>query len=157
MVIQSRLSLRERVRNFVQRELKFLGGRFPLRTFAERKSTTLLVYFIGSLLALDGIAVADENDYYRIVTIATSQADTQSRSKFWKPAADDLALEVSGIATLPDAGVAVTIRKGEIWIIDGVYDDPPENLKYHRFAQALQSRLVWPTATVSSTRRSDPN
>ncbi len=87
------------------------------------------------------IASAGENDYYRIVTITTSKADTQSRAKTWKPAPNDLALEVSGIATLPDAGVAVSIRKGEIWIIDGVYDDPPANLKYHRFAQSLHEPL----------------
>jgi len=84
---------------------------------------------------------ADESDYYRLVTIATSQAETQSRSKFWKPAPDDLVLEVSGIAILEDEKVAVTIRKGEIWILEGVYDEPPENVTYHRFAQALHEPL----------------
>lgn len=104
-----------------------------------QKVVATLVTLCSCFVAFN--ASANENDYYRIVTIATSQADTQSRSKYWKPAADDLVLEVSGIATLPDAGVAVTIRKGEIWIIDGCYDDPPENLKYHRFAQALHEPL----------------
>jgi glucose/arabinose dehydrogenase len=98
-----------------------------------------------ALIALALVAIphatADESEYYRLLTVATSKADTQSRSKVWKPAPEDLVLEVSGIAPLDDAGVAVSIRKGEIWIIDGVYDDPPENLKYHRFAQGLHEPL----------------
>jgi len=84
---------------------------------------------------------ADESEYYRIVTIATSAAETDSRSKFWKPAPDDLVLEVSGIANLPDDRLACSIRKGEIWILDGVYDDPPADVSYHRFASGLHEPL----------------
>lgn len=52
-----------------------------------------------------------------------------------------MALEVSGIAVLDNGKIAVTIRKGEIWILDGVYDDPPDNVTYHRFATALHEPL----------------
>jgi hypothetical protein len=37
--------------------------------------------------------------------------------------------------------VAVAIRKGEVWILNGVYDDPPSNVTYHRFATALHEPL----------------
>jgi hypothetical protein len=84
---------------------------------------------------------AEESDYYRLISVVTSQAPTESRSKNWKPGPGGLALEVSGIAVLDDERIAVTIRKGEIWILGGVYDDPPENVTYHRFATALHEPL----------------
>jgi len=82
-----------------------------------------------------------ENDYYKLISVSTSQAQTDSRAKTWKPAPDGLALEVSGIAVLDDHRVAVAIRKGEVWILDGVYDDPPSHVTYHRFASALHEPL----------------
>ncbi len=82
-----------------------------------------------------------ENDYYRIVSVSTSQAGTDSRSPTWKPAPKGLALEVSGIAPLDEKRIAVTIRKGEVWILGGVYDEPAENVTYHRFASALHEPL----------------
>jgi len=82
-----------------------------------------------------------ESDYYRIVTIATSQAASDSRSKNWKPAPDSLVLEVSGMAFLEDSRLAVTIRKGEVWFLSNVYDDPPSNVAYHPFASGLHEPL----------------
>ena len=81
-----------------------------------------------------------ESDYYRIVTITTSQAG-DSRSKNWKPAPDSLALEASGLAALDDSRLAVAIRKGEVWILSNVYDDPPSKVTYHRFASGLHEPL----------------
>lgn len=83
----------------------------------------------------------EEDDYYRLITISASKAPTTSRSKTWKPSPDGLPLEVSGMAFLDDSRLAVAIRKGEIWILDGVYDDPPDNVQYHRYASALHEPL----------------
>ena len=91
-----------------------------------------------------GVSIAhseEEKDYYRLVTIATSAAPTGSRAKFWKPPPKDLVLEVSGMAILDKRRLAVTIRKGEVWFLDGVYDEPPRNVKYRRFASALHEPL----------------
>ncbi len=86
--------------------------------------------------------VATESDFpYRIVTTVTSKAPTGSRAKIWKPPPQELALEVSGLALLDDRRVAVVIRKGEVWFLDGVYDDPPNEVTYHRFASALHEPL----------------
>lgn len=87
------------------------------------------------------VQAADESDYYRIISVSTSEARTDSRSKNWKPAPDGLALEVSGIAILDDDRIAVAIRKGEVWILGGVYDDPPKNVTYKKFASALHEPL----------------
>lgn len=82
-----------------------------------------------------------EDDFYRLVTLTASQSPTASRSKRWKPSPDGLPLEISGMEFLPDSRLAVAIRKGEVWFIDGVYDEPPVNLRYHRFASALHEPL----------------
>ncbi len=83
----------------------------------------------------------EENDYYRLISVTTSESPTKSRSKNWKPAPDGLPLEVGGLAVLDDRRIGVAIRKGEVWFLDGVYDDPPKNVTYHRFASALHEPL----------------
>jgi hypothetical protein len=93
----------------------------------------------GPVLALE--PAGTESDFYRIVTIATSKAATDSRAKIWKPPPQELALEVSGLAVIDEDRLAVAIRKGEVWFLDGVYDDPPSDMAYHRFASALHEPL----------------
>ena len=106
---------------------------------------SILILFLLAVQARGGHAqnspVPSEDDYYKLISVSTSQAQTDSRAKTWKPAPDGLALEVSGIAVLDEHRVAVAIRKGEVWILDGVYDDPPSNVTYHRFASALHEPL----------------
>jgi hypothetical protein len=96
---------------------------------------------IVSLLGLATAGAGDESDYYRLVTIMSSKAPTGSRSKFWKPPPKGLVLEVSGMTPLDKRRLAVTIRKGEVWFLDGVYDLPPKNVTYKRFAEALHEPL----------------
>ena len=96
---------------------------------------------LAPLLCPAAAEAADESDYYRLVTIMSSKAPTGSRSKFWKPPPKGLVLEVSGIAPLDKRRLAVTIRKGEVWFLDGVYDLPPKNVTYKRFAEALHEPL----------------
>jgi hypothetical protein len=103
-------------------------------------ATALMLSLVCSASAEVAVA-AEENDYYRLISIATPRAQTDSRSKTWKPAPEGLALEVSGMTVLDDKRVAVAIRKGEVWILDGVYDDPPNNVRYKRFASALHEPL----------------
>jgi len=84
-----------------------------------------------------------ESDYYRVISVATSAASTDSRSENWKPGEgpEGIALEVSGMAALADGRLAVSIRKGEVWKLAGVYDDPPNQVTYHRFASGLHEPL----------------
>jgi glucose/arabinose dehydrogenase len=98
----------------------------------------VVICLIGFALRTDA---AEESDYYRLVSVAVSESNSTSRAKNWKPAPQGLALEVSGLTVLDDRRVAVAIRKGEVWILDGVYDDPPKNVKYRRFASALHEPL----------------
>ncbi|MEM9645184.1 MAG: hypothetical protein AAF989_09330, partial [Planctomycetota bacterium] len=81
-----------------------------------------------------------ESDYYRLVPVAIGTTISDSRADNWKPG-DELALEVSGLAPYDDERIAVAIRKGEVWLVGGAYDDPPQSLTLHRFATALHEPL----------------
>ena len=61
-------------------------------------------------------------------------------NKDWKPGAG-LAFEVSGMDWIAPGRLAVAIRKGEVWIVDGVLDGKPEALKMTRYASGLHEPL----------------
>ncbi len=50
-------------------------------------------------------------------------------------------LEVGGLDILPDGRPVVTTRRGEVWIIDGAYDDPPFDASFTLFAAGLHEPL----------------
>lgn len=127
-----------------------------------RQGSMFLMFFVLVLFSLvisgEQAAFAEgEDDYYRLVSIMTPKAQTESRSKNWKPAPGDLVLEVSGMAVLDERRVAVAIRKGEIWILDGVYDEPPKNVTYKKFASALHEPLglLWKDDSFYTVQRSE--
>ncbi len=116
------------------------------KTFVSRRlslnSGVLCFLIIIVCVCPNAACIADdEDDFYRLISVSTSKVNAESRSANWKPAPDGLALEVSGIAILDDKRIAVAIRKGEVWILNGVYDDPPANVTYKRFASALHEPL----------------
>jgi len=104
-----------------------------------------------------GLSAADEDEYYRMVSVFAPKAQSESRSKNWKPAPEGLALEVSGMTVLDHQRIAVAIRKGEVWILDGVYDDPPKNVTYKRVASGLHEPLglLWHNDSFYTAQRSE--
>jgi glucose/arabinose dehydrogenase len=121
----------------------------------EWKLTPLFALLFSSLLCSH--LSSEENDYYRLVSIFTPNAASESRAKNWKPAPKGLALEVSGLAVLDDHRIAVAIRKGEIWILSGVYDQTPKNVSYKRFATGLHEPLglLWHNDSFYTVQRSE--
>ncbi|TWT47006.1 hypothetical protein KOR42_42740 [Thalassoglobus neptunius] len=117
----------------------------------------LLVVIVLAGLFEKSVIAEDVDDYYPIVSIFTPESRTESRSKNWKPAPDGLPLEVSGMTQLPDGRLAVAIRKGEIWILDGVSDVPPDNVTYHKFASGLHEPLglLWHDDSFYTVQRSE--
>jgi len=57
----------------------------------------------------------------------------------------DLFLEVGGLAVMPDGRPVVATRRGEVFVVDGAYDDPPFAARFTRFAFGLHEPLgaVW--------------
>ena len=88
--------------------------------------------FGGSLVA--------EDNAYEVFELLTASSPSDSRSKEWKPG-DGITLEVSGMAWVGPDRLAVAIRKGEIWFIDGALSKKREEIKYHLFASGLHEPL----------------
>lgn len=65
-------------------------------------------------------------------------------NSYWKrtpmPVPDDIVLEVSGIVPLSGKRLLVTTRRGEIWFVDGAYDEDPHP-RYTLFASGLHEPL----------------
>jgi hypothetical protein len=70
----------------------------------------------------------DQSDYYRTVTLETPPG---------------VNMEASGLAMMPDGKLAVSIRKGEVWIIRNPSAEPPTvaNLGYKLYASGMHEIL----------------
>ncbi|MEY4382593.1 MAG: hypothetical protein RI995_135 [Bacteroidota bacterium] len=67
-----------------------------------------------------------EADFYEIKTI---------------PIPKEIYLEVGGIATMPDGRLAISTRRGEIWILENPYQQDNHQVNYHRFASGMHEIL----------------
>lgn len=81
----------------------------------------------------------DSKSYERF-EILTASSTAHSRSTEWTPG-EGIPLEVSGMEWMDDKRLAVCIRKGEVWILDGVLSDNRDEISYHRFASGLHEPL----------------
>ena len=76
-------------------------------------------------LATHALIAADSP--YEITDILTANSPSASRSTDWKPG-EGIALEVSGMDWTADGKLAVAIRKGEVWLLDGVLTRPADKI-----------------------------
>lgn len=67
-----------------------------------------------------------ESDYYQIISL---------------PIPEGIALEVGGLALMPNGSMAVSTRRGDIWIIDNPYQLNGSMPYYHKFASGLHEVL----------------
>lgn len=67
-----------------------------------------------------------EDEYYRILTY---------------PLPDDLVLEVGGLDVLPDGRPAVSTRRGDVFIVNNAFADPPVGVRFDLFAEGLHEPL----------------
>ncbi len=96
---------------------------------------------LGSVcISLAGATVgADESISYRVSELLVASSPSSSRSEEWKPG-QGIALEVSGMEWIDDT-LALSIRKGEIWMVDGALTGDPEKVSYRLFASGLHEPL----------------
>lgn len=90
-----------------------------------------VLLFAGSLAGNAGYVIQD---------ILTADSPSASRSTSWKPGAG-IPLEVGGMDFTGDGRLAVTIRKGEVWLLDGVLGLRPDQARYTLFASGLHEPL----------------
>ena len=77
---------------------------------------------------------------YEIETLLVGRASEHSRSLDWRPD-EGLPLEVSGMDWAPDGRLAVSIRKGDLWLLDHVLEKDLSGVTYERFATGLHEPL----------------
>jgi len=80
------------------------------------------------------------NPSYERFEILTATSPNAPRSQEWQPG-EGIPLEISGMTWTSDGRLAVTIRKGEIWLINGVDSNTKKEISYHRFASGLHEPL----------------
>lgn len=83
---------------------------------------------------------SQDSKSYKRFEILTAHTPAHSRSTEWKPA-EGIPLEVSGMEWLNEDRLAVCIRKGEVWILEGVLAKNKDDIKYHLFASGLHEPL----------------
>ncbi|MBB5353024.1 glucose/arabinose dehydrogenase [Haloferula luteola] len=64
-------------------------------------------------------------------------------------------MEISSIALMPEDQVAVTTRRGDLWICDGAYGEDLSQVRWHRFARDLHEPLgmFWKEGSLWLTQR----
>ncbi|MFP6658649.1 MAG: hypothetical protein VB853_10750, partial [Pirellulales bacterium] len=77
------------------------------------------------LMAASALAQTKQADYYRIIPIAIP---------------DHVNLEAGAIESMPDGRLAVSTRRGDIYLVDGAFDDPPQPI-FERYARGLHEVL----------------
>lgn len=94
---------------------------------------------IVAILVLPLSSKAEETSY-EVFDVLSASSPSDSRSKEWTPG-DGLALEVSGMEWIGPDRIALAIRKGEVWFLDGVLGDDRERIEYKLFASGLHEPL----------------
>jgi len=89
-------------------------------------SAALLLFTGSNLLAQQSKKSLTEDDYYELLRYQIPEG---------------VVLEAGAIEIMPDGKVAVSSRRGEIWMIDNAYADDPKQAKFSRFAHGLHEVL----------------
>lgn len=97
-----------------------------------KKIFILTMLFLGVLRishafqAKDTTKLSTENDYYKMITL---------------PIPEGIILEGGGIEALPDGRLAVSTRRGEVWLIENPYMKDGRNPHFKLFASGLHEIL----------------
>lgn len=77
--------------------------------------------------------------------LVTTLASQNPEAKAWKAEylqpPPDTAIEVGGMAFLPDGTLAVSTRCGQVWFVDHVLDADPKAVRWRLFAEGLDEGL----------------
>jgi len=73
------------------------------------------------------------------------------------PTPKDVVLEAGGIAILPDKKVAVSSRRGDVWVCTGAYDSDLSKVKWTRYATGIHEPLgiFYRDGSIYATTRSE--
>ncbi len=107
--------------------------------------------FVPAIAALALLSSAPASELgYEVLDLLTAATPSDSRDKQWKPGGD-IVLEISGLEWIGPDRIGVTLRKGDVYFIDGVLGADAKVVRFHRFASGLHEPLgLLKTETPSS-------
>jgi len=82
--------------------------------------------FLFTTCAVAQSKASAEDEYYRIVPL---------------PIPEDVVLEVGGLEFMPDGRLAVSTRRGDIYMVDNALADDPKKVRFNRWADGLHEVL----------------
>lgn len=80
----------------------------------------------AATLGQDEPGAVTESDYYELLSL---------------PIPEDVSLEVGGMVSMPDGRLAVSTRRGEVWLVENPTLEAGERPQYHRYAHGLHEPL----------------
>ena len=95
------------------------------------------------------------------VTPALAQPKSSAEDEYYKilplPIPDELVLEVGGIEMMPDGKVAVATRRGDVYLVDHAFEDPPKKATFTRWATGLHEvlGLAWRDGWLYAVQRGE--
>src|SRR5690349_15632388 len=98
-------------------------------TIMNKSINKIFLTVVAALIALTSMAqtkAPTEDDYYKMITIPTPEG---------------VLLEVGGVATLPDGRIALSTRRGDIWVIENAAMENGNSPSYTLFASGLHEPL----------------
>jgi glucose/arabinose dehydrogenase len=116
------LNLRHGVNTILVKVTQGQGGwQYQLSTWIDSRLLAKLHYHLDQ-----DFPISPEAVHYRALSILEPE---------------DCVLEVGGLDVLPDGRPVVVTRRGEVWVVDGAYADPPFDATYHLIASGLHEPL----------------
>jgi hypothetical protein len=87
------------------------------------------------------------------VSLAANQSDYYLREEIPLPPGE--VMELGSIALMPDRKVAVSTRRGDVWICEGAYADDLSEVRWHKFASGLHEPfgMFWKDGWLHLTQR----
>src|SRR5829696_2562388 len=87
----------------------------------------LVLFVVTTLLATKSLLGAPkESDYYCILSYTIP---------------DNISLECGALEFMPDGRLAVSTRYGDVYLVDNLYDDPPKQATFTRWATGMHEVL----------------
>ncbi len=109
----------------------------------SKKIITSIVFILIMVAAVAQTKrTPQEDDYYKIITLPTPEG---------------MLLEVGGVATLPDGRIAVSTRRGDVWIVENPTMQNGTTPEYQLFASGLHEPLglIWHEGSLYAAQRGE--
>ncbi|HMG93101.1 MAG TPA: c-type cytochrome [Chryseolinea sp.] len=105
-------------------------------------TSIVLILIVVRVEAQNSSRTPQEDDYYKIITLPTPEG---------------ILLEVGGVAIMPDGRIAVSTRRGDVWIVENPSMENGTAPEYNLFASGLHEPLglTWHEGSLYAAQRGE--